>query len=103
MMPNATIGALDVASIRRDFPILERRVNGRRLVYLDNTATSQKPRVVLEAEDRYYREMNANVHRGIHTLSAEATAAYEASRERVARFIGANDPRGVVFTSGTTG
>ncbi len=101
-MPNATFPAIDVAAIRRDFPILERRVNGRRLVYLDNTATSQKPRVVLEAEDRYYREMNANVHRGIHTLSAEATAAYEASRERVARLIGASDPRGVVFTSGTT-
>lgn len=101
-MSNLMAKPVDPATLRADFPILNRRINGRRLVYLDNTATAQKPTEVIEAESRYYRETNANVHRGIHTLSAEATAAYEASRARVARFIGANDPRGIVFTRGTT-
>lgn len=91
-MSNLMAKPVDPATLRADFPILNRRINGRRLVYLDNTATAQKPTEVIEAESRYYRETNANVHRGIHTLSAEATAAYEASRARVARFIGANDP-----------
>lgn len=101
-MTRVTQQGLDIAAIRADFPILARKVNGRRLVYLDNIATTQKPQSVLDAETRYYREMNANVHRAIHTLSAEATAAYEASRERVARFLGAGDVRSIVFTRGTT-
>ena len=83
--------AIDPARIREDFPILERQVHGRRLVYLDNAATTQKPIEVIEALSRYYRSTNANIHRGLHTLSQEATEAFEASRERVARFIGGVD------------
>lgn len=94
---------LDVATIRRDFPILSRRVHGHRLVYLDNAATTQKPLVVLERLNHFYRQTNANIHRGIHRLAEEATALYEETREHAARFLGAADPRGVVFTSGTTG
>lgn len=95
--------SLDVAAIRRDFPILSRRVHGHRLVYLDNAATTQKPLVVLERLNHFYRQTNANIHRGIHRLAEEATAIYEETREHTARFLGATDPRGVVFTSGTTG
>ncbi len=86
---------------RGDFPILDREVHGRPLVYLDNSATSQKPRVVLDALNDYYTRLNANVHRGLHTLSEEATNAYEASRERVARFINA-PARNLVFVRNTT-
>ncbi len=93
---------LDVPAIRKDFPILSRKVQGHRLVYLDNAATTQKPLIVLERMNHYYRQTNANIHRGIHRLAEEATEQYEATRGRVARFIGASDPRGVVFTSGTT-
>ena len=86
---------------RGDFPILDRKVHGKPLVYLDNSATSQKPRAVLDALDDYYTRLNANVHRGLHTLSEEATNAYEAARERVARFI--NVPgRNLVFVRNTT-
>lgn len=86
---------------RGDFPILDRKVHGKPLVYLDNSATSQKPRAVLDALDDYYSRLNANVHRGLHTLSEEATNAYEAARERVARFI--NVPaRSLVFVRNTT-
>jgi cysteine desulfurase / selenocysteine lyase len=92
----------DVQQIRRDFPILEREVNGKRLVYLDNAATSQKPRRVLDALTDYYENHNANIHRGVHRLAEEATAAYEGAREKVARFLGARDPSGLVFTRGTT-
>ncbi len=91
-----------VARIRDDFPILLRRVNGRPLVYLDNAATTQKPKVVIEALDRFYRETNSNVHRGVHTLSQEATVAYEAARKTVARFLNASSEREIVFTRGTT-
>lgn len=91
-----------VAEIRRDFPILAQMVNGKQLVYLDNAATSQKPLAVLEALDRYYREDNANVHRGVHTLGTRATEAYEAARAKVARFIGAKTTESIVFTRGTT-
>src|SRR5689334_6171160 len=83
----------DLASIRRDFPILKREVNGKPLVYLDNAATSQKPVQVIAELTRYYRDYNSNVHRGVHTLSQEATEAYEAVRTKIARFIGADDPR----------
>ena len=86
---------------RGDFPILDRKVHGKPLVYLDNSATSQKPRAVLDALDHYYTRLNANVHRGLHTLSEEATNAYEAARERVARFINA-PARNLVFVRNTT-
>ncbi len=94
--------AYDVYSIRADFPILAERSNGKPLVYLDNAATSQKPRAVLEAMDWTYRHAYANVHRGVHTLSERATKAYEDARTRVQRFIGAADPREIVFVRGTT-
>ena len=92
----------DVEEIRRDFPILDRRIEGKKLVYLDNAATSQKPRQVIEALTEYYEEHNANIHRGVHRLAAEATAAYEEARQKVARFLGAPDTRGLIFTRGTT-
>jgi len=92
----------DVLKVRRDFPILEREVNGRPLVYLDNAATSQKPLQVIRTLSRYYERHNANIHRGVHRLAEEATGLYEEARGKVARFIGAPDPRGLVFTRGTT-
>src|SRR3954471_4508138 len=81
-------GPLDVAAIRQDFPILSRRVHDKPLVYLDNAATSQKPRQVIQALVDYYEQTNANIHRGLHTLAEEATDAYERARGKVARFIG---------------
>lgn len=93
---------LDVERIRRDFPILERQVHGRPLVYLDNAATSQKPLAVIEAMDDYYRRYNANIHRGVHTLAEEATRAYEDARRKVARFVNAYSPREIVFVRNTT-
>jgi len=96
------MSALDVTALRRDFPALHQEVNGRQLVYLDNAATSQKPRAVLDALVSFYEEDNSNVHRGIHELSRRATVAYEEAREKVARFIGAADPAEVVWTRGTT-
>ncbi|MGE5803460.1 MAG: cysteine desulfurase [Gemmatimonadota bacterium] len=93
---------LDTARIRADFPILERQENGRRLVYLDNAATSQKPRKVIDALVHYYSFHNANVHRGAYALAVEATDAYEAARTAVARFVNAWAGEAVVFTRGTT-
>lgn len=93
---------LAVEAIRADFPILSEEVNGAPLVYLDNAATSQKPRQVLDALTGYYRADNANVHRGIHELSRRATDAYEGARQRVARFLGTEDPAEVIWTRGTT-
>ncbi|MBI1952844.1 MAG: cysteine desulfurase [Candidatus Omnitrophica bacterium] len=93
---------MDIQRIREDFPILARRVHGKPLVYLDNAATSQKPRQVVEALVEYYSQMNANIHRGIHALSEEATARYEASREKIAHFIGAPKPATVIMTRNTT-
>lgn len=87
---------------REDFPLLSREVHGRPLVYLDNAATTQKPRAVLEAMDEFYTTCNANVHRGIHTLSQEATALHEAARERVRSFLNARSTAEIVFTRGTT-
>jgi cysteine desulfurase/selenocysteine lyase len=99
----APITKIDTNRIRRDFPILEREVKpGVRVVYLDSTATSQKPRQVIEAMNDYYRRSNANIHRGIHTLAEEATALYEGARRKVARFINAVSPREVIFTRNTT-
>ena len=94
--------SFDVEKIRKDFPILSREINGQPLVYLDNAATSQKPLQVIETLDRYYREYNSNVHRGVHTLSEEATAAYEAVRDKVRKFINADSIQEIIFTSGTT-
>ena len=88
--------------LRADFPILEREVNGHPLVYLDSAATTQKPIVVLDAVDTYYRQMNANVHRGAYTLATEATEAYETARAKVAAFVNAGSPSELVFTRGTT-
>jgi len=93
---------LDVTAIRRDFPILAREVNGSPLAYLDSAASSQRPRQVLDAMRDYYEHYHANVHRGAHTLAEEATQAYEAARANVARFIGAPDPRSLVFTRNAT-
>lgn len=94
--------ALDVAAIRRDFPILHQSVNGKPLVYLDNAASSQRPRQVIEAVSRYYERDHANVHRGVHTLSQRATDAFEGAREDVRRFINAADVKEIVFVRGTT-
>jgi cysteine desulfurase/selenocysteine lyase len=99
----ATTGSpLDVASIQADFPILKRQVNGKRLVYLDSASSSQKPQPVLDAMDRIYRESYANVHRGVYTIAEEATAAFEAARAKVARFVGAPEAREIVFTRNAT-
>lgn len=91
-----------MTDFRPDFPLLSREVHGRPLVYLDNVATTQKPRAVLEAMDRLYTTCNANVHRGIHTLSQEATALHEAARERVRAFLNARSTAEIIFTRGTT-
>lgn len=94
--------AFDVARVRRDFPILDQAIHGRPLVYLDNAATAQKPRAVLEAMDHYYRESNANVHRGVHTLSERATALYEGGRDRARAFLNARAREEIIFVRGTT-
>jgi cysteine desulfurase/selenocysteine lyase len=96
------VAPFDVARIQRDFPILQRRVHGKRLVYLDSAATTQKPQSVIDAIVGYYTQYNANVHRGIYTLAEEATAAYEATRKKVAVFLGCPRPRQIVFTRNTT-
>jgi len=93
---------LDAARLRADFPLLERQENGRRLVYLDNAATTQKPAAVLNAIADYYRTTNANVHRGAYSLAIRATEAYEAARAKLGGFVNAWAPEGVVFTRGTT-
>lgn len=93
---------MNTKEIRRLFPILDQKVNGKPLVYLDNAATSQKPLSVIEALDRYYREYNSNVHRGVHTLGTKATDAYEGAREKVRRFINAKSTQEIIFTRGTT-
>lgn len=93
---------LTIENIRKEFPILQQKVNGHPLVYLDNAATSQKPLLVLDNERKYYETLNANVHRGIHTLSQEATEAMEDARKKVQRFIGAKHDYEVIFTRGTT-
>ncbi len=97
-----TAAPLDTAAIRKQFPILSREVHGRPLVYLDNAATTQKPQSVIDALMRYYSTINANIHRGLHTLAEEATSAYEDVRGQVAALIGASSRREVVFTRNTT-
>ena len=93
---------LDIQKIRADFPILSQKVNGKPLVYFDNGATSQKPQVVIDAISKYYSEINANIHRGVHTLSQLATDAYEVSRKKIQEHINAGFSHEVIFTSGTT-
>lgn len=100
--PTLASGGLDVARLREDFPILQREVHGRPLVYLDNAASSQKPRSVIEAVESCYAHEFANIHRGVHFLSGHLTARYEAVRERVARFLNAASEKEIVFTRGTT-
>ena len=97
-----TSAASDFTRLRADFPILRRTVHGKPLVYLDNAATTQKPRAVIDAISRYYTEDNANVHRGVHLLSERATAAYEGARGKVQEFLNAADPREIVFVRGAT-
>jgi cysteine desulfurase/selenocysteine lyase len=101
-MTAAATPALDLERLREDFPILSQRVRGKPLVYLDNAATSQKPRAVIEAVSRFYSSENANIHRGVHYLSERATVSYDAVRQRIARFINASVPGEIVFTRGTT-
>src|SRR5207237_7273406 len=93
---------IDWAKLRVDFPILDQQVHGHPLIYFDNAASSQKPRAVLEALRHYYEHDNANVHRGIHELSNRATAAFEAARQRAAKFINARSADEIIFTRGTT-
>jgi len=93
---------LDIAKIRADFPILAERINGKPLVYLDNGATSQKPQVVLDAIANYYDHLNANIHRGVHTLSVRATEAHDAARQTVKQFVNAADMREIIFVRGAT-
>ena len=97
-----TATAFDVQALRADFPILSTQVHGRPLVYLDNAATTQKPRAVLQALTDYYTASNANVHRGVHYLSGRATDLFEAARGRIAAFIGASDPKEIIFTRNAT-
>ena len=93
---------LDIQKVRADFPILSQKVNGKQLVYFDNGATSQKPQVVIDAISKYYQEINANIHRGVHTLSQLATDAYEVSRGKIQKHINAGNPFEIIFTAGTT-
>ncbi|WP_281297888.1 aminotransferase class V-fold PLP-dependent enzyme [Flavobacterium limnophilum] len=93
---------LDINKVRADFPILSRTVNGKPLVYFDNGATSQKPQIVIDAISNYYQEINANIHRGVHTLSQLATDAYEVARGKIQNHINAKFAHEVIFTSGTT-
>ena len=97
-----TVPVLDVERVRKDFPILERTINGRPLVYLDSGASSQRPRPVLRAVEEYETHTHANVHRGVHALSQAATEAFEGARERVRRFINARSSKEIIFTRGTT-
>ncbi|UCH86772.1 MAG: cysteine desulfurase [Dehalococcoidia bacterium] len=102
MKPSKAKTVFDVQAIRRDFPILGRQVHGKPLVYLDNAATTQKPRAVIDALVHYYEHQNANIHRAIHTLGEEATAAYEETRAKVSQFINASRPESIVFTRSAT-
>ena len=101
-LPTVTAKPFDVQRIREDFPILKQIINGKPLVYLDNAATSQKPRAVIDAMNRYYMEENSNIHRGVHYLSELATQSYEAARIKIQRHINAAHPQEVIFVRGTT-
>lgn len=97
-----TLGAFPVQIVRRDFPILSEKINGKPLIWLDNAATTQKPACVIQRLDHFYRHENSNVHRGAHTLAARATDAFEAARETVSRFLHATSPNEIIFVRGTT-
>ena len=94
--------ALDVSKIRKDFPILKQKIHGKPLVYLDNGATSQKPQIVIDTLNRYYAAENSNIHRGVHFLSEQATAAYETARHKIKRFVNARSEQEIIFVRGTT-
>lgn len=96
------VSGFNIAAIRTDFPVLDQQVNGKPLIYFDNAATTQKPKPVLEALQHYYQTDNANIHRGIHTLAERATAAYEDTRKKIAKFLNAPSTEQVILTSGTT-
>ncbi|MEI9935390.1 MAG: aminotransferase class V-fold PLP-dependent enzyme [Ferruginibacter sp.] len=98
----AILPSIDIKIIRKQFPILNRTVKGKPLVYLDNAATTQKPQVVIDALVNYYSNYNANIHRGIHTLAEEATAAFESTRDAIQQFIHASAREEIIFTRGTT-
>lgn len=102
MTAATTSATFDVARVREDFPLLARSVHGKPLIYFDSANTSQKPRAIIDAVDRYYREINANVARAVHWLGEESTAAYEGARDRLARFLNAASRDEIVMTSGTT-
>ncbi len=89
---------MNISDIRKQFPILDQEVNGSPLVYLDSAATSQKPLAVIEAIEKYYKEYNSNVHRGVHTLGTRATDGYEGAREKVRKFINAKSTEEIIFT-----
>src|SRR5947199_177227 len=101
ILENARRTAFDVARVRADFPILREKVHGQPLVYLDNAASTQKPRAVIDAIAHYYETTHANVHRGVHHLSQVATQAYEDARLKVQKFLGAHCLREIIFTRGT--
>lgn len=101
-LPGKETQPLDIEKIRADFPILAERIHGKRLVYLDSAATSQKPRAVIDAIVHYYEHLNANIHRGVHTLSVRATEAHDAARETVRRFLNAANTREIIFVRGAT-
>lgn len=102
LMPQASPLGWDVQRIRRDFPILSEKVQGKPLVYLDNAATSQKPQMVIDRVERYYERENANIHRGVHMLSEQATEAYEHARSKIQHFLNAKEAREIVFVRGAT-
>src|SRR5690606_13026233 len=101
-MENKASKEFNVYEVRKDFPILNQSVNGKPLVYFDNAATTQKPKVVIDAIVEYYSSYNANIHRGIHTLAEKATAAFENTRSTIKEFINASSLEEIIFTSGTT-
>src|ERR687897_2243662 len=101
-LTHSSTQTFDVEKIRQDFPILKERVHGKPLVYLDNGATSQKPQVVIDALNRYYKSENSNIHRGVHYLSERATSSYEDAREKIRLFLNAESDHEIVFVRGTT-
>ncbi len=101
-MSNDVLAHLDVEKIRKQFPVLHQEVNGKPLIYFDNAATSQKPKVVIDALSNYYERINSNIHRGIHTLAERATSAFEDTRKKVSEFLNANEVAEIIFTKGTT-
>ena len=96
------VNPLNIQAIREDFPILDTRVGNHVLVYLDNAATTQKPQAVIDALTHYYSAQNANIHRGVHYLSEQATDAYETARGKIAGFLNASNPREIIFVRGAT-